>query len=99
VGKRKPTVCQSCGYPSWNGRVCRCCLAYWGGPVENVLAAVRLRRRLDGATAEQIAAILSELCDIQCPDMPGPYLPALLYQKPASAAPIPAADTNERNPS
>jgi len=43
---RRPTVCQACGYSSYNGRVCRDCLDYYGGPVENVLAAKALERAL-----------------------------------------------------
>lgn len=97
MSKRKPTVCEACGFDSWSGRVCRSCTAYWGGPVANVLAAVALRRRIEGATYEQVPAIMGELCDVIVPDMFLRDLPVLVHQLPASAATIPAADAPERS--
>lgn len=88
--KRKATTCEACGFESWHGRVCRECLRYWGGPASNVLAAVALRRRLDGChTLEHVGGVLGELCDVLVSDWPGVSLPRLLY---GSAVPIAAAD-------
>lgn len=75
-------MCEACGFPSYNGRVCGGCIKFWGGPVENVLAAVALRRRFDGVkTFDEIAVILGEVCDYIVPDWPGVSLPALFYTK------------------
>lgn len=68
---RKPTVCQACGYPSYNGRVCKACRKFYGGTVENCIAAATLAHRLEGTTHEQAFAILAELCDVIVPDWPG----------------------------
>jgi hypothetical protein len=89
---RKPTVCQACGLSSFNGRVCRGCSRYWGPPVENVLAAVALRRRLDTChSLDQVFDVLADLADHIVPDWPGANLPGLLYQA-RSAPAIAGAD-------
>jgi hypothetical protein len=84
--KRKPTVCQACGFPSYNGRVCKSCRAYYGGDVKNCVEAAALAKRLEGLTYDEAVAALCELFDVVVPDLPR-------YNTPWSVPAIGAADT------
>ena len=68
AAKRKATVCQACGFPSYNGRACKTCLRYYGGPADNAIAAAALARACRGLTLEGVCDLLSDLSDFIVPD-------------------------------
>lgn len=78
----KATVCQACGGRSWAGKVCRPCLRFWGGPAENVLAAVALRVRMERCvTVEDVVREMSGLTDVIVPDWPGVDMAPLVHSR------------------
>jgi hypothetical protein len=84
--KRTPTKCECCGFNSWNGRVCKFCIKFYGPPAENAIAARELSRRLEGChSLEDVMAVLGSLCDyiVDISDLnpPKPF-PQLLYSTP-----------------
>lgn len=90
---RKATVCLCCGFSSWNGRVCKGCRDFYGGTVENCVAARQLQRRLEGLNYDGVCDVLAELCDIIVPGWPG--VKNFVTNGPLSAPPIPAADAKD----
>lgn len=89
--RRSPTVCQACGCSSYNGRVCRACRKFYGGPPENAIAAAALARR-----AQEVGpAILLELADYIVPDLGSTSLPQLLHSNTARQPPRSTRPTEE----
>jgi len=80
--KRRPTICQACGFNSWDGRVCRGCKAYYG-TAEDAIAGSALARSLEGATWDHVFGILASLVDVIVPDWPGPNLQSILHSTPS----------------
>lgn len=65
---RAPTVCQACGFPSYNGRVCKGCRKFYGGSSANAIAAADLARKMGACkTLEEIQEVLFLLVDFVVP--------------------------------
>jgi hypothetical protein len=65
--KRKATTCEACGFPSWDGRVCKSCKRFYG-TAEDAIAGAELQRRLKKATFDEVWKILGEMVDSIVPD-------------------------------
>ncbi len=76
--KRKPVKCESCGFDSWDGRVCRGCKKYYGS-AEDAIAGSALAREMANMTYDQVVEKLASMVDLVVYDWPGPSLPRLLY--------------------
>lgn len=98
VAKRKPTVCQSCFHNSYNGRVCKGCLKFYG-TAQSAIAGSAMQRAIKDLTVDQVYRFLGAMCDVMVPDFPSTdmYRHVMLPEasapaKGVSAAGIVAAD-------
>ena len=96
---RKSTICEACGYASWNGRVCKGCLKFYGPPAENAIAGSALARRMAKCvTFEDTIQALSELCDYMVHWPMTDMVPLVHTKKNMSAGEISPADMKNKAP-